>query len=246
MNTPDTHSIVTGASSGMGFNVAKRLVERDGKGTVHSFDVQHPLHVLDGMVDHLVDIRETPKVVREMQSIKHQIHLLFNNAGVLVRGGLLGVSYEELHKMMTVNALGSWNMIKIALEKDKMAQGATILQMCSTVGGPEGHRMNRPKVGAYAQSKILVHEMGHALKTDLYNIRPDLRFKMIYPGAVETPMTTGGVSSEEDLKAYREQAVANWGVLSTAEEMGERIMALVESNAEVLYWDERKQEYVME
>jgi NADP-dependent 3-hydroxy acid dehydrogenase YdfG len=99
--------------------------------------------------------------------------------------------------------------------------------------------MSAPKVRPYSLSKQLVHEMICALRAD----RPDLRVKAVYPGAVKTPMTMAGFTSEAE---YDRQALANWGVVSTADDVADRILLLLESDADNLLWDPERKEYVFE
>ncbi|TSC79130.1 MAG: hypothetical protein G01um101425_767 [Candidatus Peregrinibacteria bacterium Gr01-1014_25] len=237
MKLEGTQSLITGASSGMGLAVAERFVQKGSK--VHSFDAQVPLKEIDGITSHSVDVRDPEQVARGMSDVTGKLNVLFNNAGVLARGGLFDVSHDQFRKMLEVNALGSWLTLKTALDQDKLVEGATIIQMCSTVGGPPGQRMSAPKVRPYSLSKGLVHEMIGALRAD----RPDLRVKAIYPGAVKTPMTMAGFASEEE---YDKQALANWGVVSTADDVADRIMLLLESEADNLVWDPARKEYVFE
>lgn len=237
MKLEGTQSLITGASSGMGLAVAERFIQRGS--TVHSFDAQEPLKKIDGITSHSVDVRDPEQVARGMGEVSGKLQVLFNNAGVLTRGGLFDVSHDQFRKMLEVNALGSWLTLKTALDQDKLVEGATIIQMCSTVGGPPGRRMSAPKVRPYSLSKGLVHEMIGALRAD----RPDLRVKAVYPGAVKTPMTMAGFASEEE---YDRQALANWGVVSTADDVADRIMLLLESDADNLVWDPERKEYAFE
>lgn len=237
MKLEGTQSLITGASSGIGLAVAQRFAQEGSN--VHSFDMQTPLKQIDGLTYHPVNIRDPQQVSLGMSEISGKIHILFNNAGVLVRGGLFDISHSQFRKMLEVNALGSWLTVKTALEQNKLVQGATVVQMCSTVGGPTGHRMTAPKVCPYSLSKQLVHAFIGALRAD----GPNLRVKAVYPGAVETPMTMAGFSSKEE---YDRQALAHWGVVSTVDDVADRIMTLLESDAEDLYWDSDRREYVLE
>lgn len=236
MRLSSTQSLVTGAGSGMGLAVARRLA---GAGSaVHSFDVRPSAEPIDGVTPHTVDIRSAADIARGMDAIQGKLHVLFNNAGILVRGGLFDVSQDQLRDMIDINVIGSWQMLKTALEGDKLEDGATVVQMCSVVGGPAGKKIASPKNKAYGLTKTLVHELILALREE----RPDLRIKGVYPGAVKTPMTMAGFPSEQ---AYDEQAIANWGVVSTADELGDRIMQLIESDASELYWDAEHRKYVL-
>lgn len=236
-NFTGTQSLITGASSGIGLDVAKHLASK--RSAVHSFDVQAPQSQINGVTSHLVDLRDPEQVSREMAKITGKLDILFNNAGVLVRGGLFDVSHDEFRTMLEVNALGSWLTLKTALEQDKLAQGATVIQMCSAVGAPPHHRLSAPQLRPYSLSKQLVHEMIGALRAD----RPDLRVKAVYPGAVKTPMTMKGFTSEAE---YDRQALETWGVVSTARTVADRIMVLLDSEEDNLLWDPDGNEYVFE
>lgn len=121
MKLEGTQSLITGASSGIGLVVAQRLIQKGNN--VHSFDVQPPLKQIDGLASHSVDIRDPQQVSRGMTEIGGKLHILFNNAGVLVRGGLFDISHEQFRKMLDVNALGSWLTVKTTLDQDKLVDG---------------------------------------------------------------------------------------------------------------------------
>ncbi|MBI1812961.1 hypothetical protein HY285_00835 [Candidatus Peregrinibacteria bacterium] len=67
--------------------------------------------------------------------------------------------------------------------------------------------------------------------------------KAVYPGEIKTPMTMAGFASEEE---YDRQALANWGVVSTADDVADRIMLLLGSDADNLVWHPERKEYVFE
>lgn len=237
MKLRGTESLITGASSGIGLAVAELLVKTGTK--VHSFDIQEPEKRIEGVTPHLLDVRDGEQLSRGMEVIAGKLSVLFNNAGVLFRGGLFEVSLDQFRKMLEVHVLGAWLTLKTALEQDKLAKGAIIIQMCSTLGGPPGRRTSALTHRAYSLSKQLVHELIGAVRAE----RPDLRVKAVYPGAVKTPMTMAGFGSEEE---YDRQAAATWGVVSTADDVAENIIQLLESDADNLVWDPSRREYVFE
>ena len=126
-------------------------------------------------------------------------------------------------------------MLIAALESEKLSTDATILQMCSTVG------LNpAPQLPGYSETKRAVHD---GIIRLLRQVRPDLHIKGIYPGAVKTPMTMAGYASET---AYDEQALRVWGVVNSPEEIAEKIMQLVDSDAKDLIWNAGAKEYVFQ
>lgn len=232
MNLESKTSLITGGSSGMGLAVAKRLIRKGG--AVHSFDVQPPVEALEGLTTHIVDVRHAAEIRRGMDEISGKLDLLFNNAGLLVRGGWGDAPAEQTQKMFDVNYHGSVEMLIAALEKEKLAPDATVLQMCSTVGLKPA-----PQLPAYSETKRAVHDgIIRLLRAALR----DVRLKGIYPGAVKTPMTMAGFASEE---AYDEQALRIWKVVSGPDEIADKIMELLDSDAKDLVWDPEAREYLL-
>ncbi|HCI04050.1 MAG: SDR family oxidoreductase [Candidatus Peribacteraceae bacterium] len=232
MQFENAQSLVTGASSGMGLAFAKRLAAQGS--TIHSFDVQEPLESVDGLIHHPVNLCSEAELTKAMDAVPDKLNILFNNAGVLVRGGLFETDVEQFRTMLGVNVIGSWLTLKTALEQSKLADDATVIQMCSTVG------LNpAPKLRTYSLTKQLLHAMIQALRDDY----PDLNVKGVYPGAVKTPMTMKGFRSEDE---YDKQAIANWGVVSTAEELADKIMELIDSESNDLVWNSTNREYQFE
>ncbi len=228
MNLEGARALITGAGSGIGYSVARKLV--DSGCATYSFDVQVPSEQRPGISSLEVDVTNPQQVAWGMAQIPGKLDVLFNNAGVLVRGGLFEITYDQFHQMVEVNALGSWLVLKTALEQEKLTSGATVIQMCSIVGGPDDRRIPAAKLRPYSLSKILVQGLIEAVQTDF----PNLQFKAVYPGAVKTPMTMQGFASEQE---YDEQALANWGHISTADEVAGEIILLLTTNAKRLVWD---------
>lgn len=237
MKLEGTHSLVTGGSSGIGLATAKKLAAAGS--SVSSFDIQSPLEHANGVTHYQVNLRYASDIERGMRLVPRKIDLLFNNVGKFVRGGLLEVSPDAMDQMIAVNVRAQMEMMKVARTQEKLAEHPLILQMCSTVGAPPPWRKHAPKVGAYAYTKLCVHEWIQQLRIT----HPEYRVKGIYPGAVKTPMTLAGFASEAE---YEAQARANWGVFHTADEIAEKIMELIESGAADLFWDPGKKEYVFE
>lgn len=232
MSLEGTQSLITGGSSGIGLATAKLLVERGSR--VHSFDIQELREHVDGMQTHIVNVENAAAVRIVMNAIAGQIHILMLNAGILERRQWKDLSTGDVQKLFDVNVCGSVHTLIAAFEQGKLAPDAVILQMCSIVGIQPSERLP-----AYSLTKKMIHTLIALMRV----LRSDLRVKGIYPGAVETPMTTQGFAS---LAVYREQAAKNWGTVTQPQHIAQGIVELIEDEeAKDLVWDGESRTHVL-
>ena len=208
MSTENKVAIVTGATSGIGFEVAKRLGQ-DG------FTV-----VLNGIED-----AEGAKTVAELQAegisaeyvgfdvtneeaVNSSIHAIGEKYGkidVLVNnaGGLGGRQrFEEMttdfyRKVMALNLDSTFFASRAAIPFLKKGDHPTIINYTSNAGWNAGG----PGAGIYGTSKAGVHAITRALAKDLaeYNIRVNA----VSPGTIDTPF-------HAQIKSTKPEVFASW------------------------------------
>ncbi|MDO8649594.1 MAG: SDR family oxidoreductase [Candidatus Peregrinibacteria bacterium] len=229
-------ALVTGGSSGIGLALTKKLTSRKGNEQmeVHSFDVQKPRQRVRGLIAHTpVDVSKEDQVAEAMQSIQGQLHYLFVNAGILSRKGLFEIPPEEFQRMINVNFFGSWLTLKTALDQNMLAPDAKVVQTCSIVGIEDDLGM---ALAPYKLSKQGVHAYGKAV----HAVLPDVDFKVIYPGSVDTPMVNEGFASR---RQWLKQAKEKWGYVSSPEEVADAMLNLAESDARRAIWNSMTEEF---
>jgi short-subunit dehydrogenase len=179
---------VTGASSGIGLDVAKRLAAQGSKVAIsarrgetlaqlaaetpglHAF----PLDVTDGAA--------TAATVAAIEAQLGPIDLAVLNAGTWDPMGASDFSAARAEASMRVNFVGLAHGIE-ALIPRFIARRAGHLALVSSVAGYRG----LPKGAAYAPTKAAVINLAEALKPDL--ARHGVSVSVINPGFVKTPMT---------------------------------------------------------
>lgn len=207
-NTNKKVAIVTGATSGIGFEVAKRLGQ-DG------FQV-----ILNGIEDEVgaqkveelsaegisaeyfgFDVTDEDAVNESIKAIGDKygkIDVLVNNAG-----GLGGRSrFEEMttdfyRKVMALNLDSTFFASRAAIPYLKKGDHPTIINYTSNAGWNAGG----PGAGIYGTSKAGVHAITRALAKDLaeYNIRVNA----VSPGTIDTPF-------HAQIKSTKPEVFASW------------------------------------
>ena len=109
------------------------------------------------------------------------LHVLFNNAGVILRASILEISEEDWDRLMAVNVKGIFLMSRIAVPLMARAGGGAIINTASGWGLSAG-----PRAAAYCASKGAVVQLTKAMAID--HGEANIRVNCICPGDTDTPM----------------------------------------------------------
>ena len=189
MTSSDRVALVTGAARGQGAAIAMRL-------RVDGFCVA----ACDLLVDDLkasVDALDDPAVMAVPLDVTSAeqwdaavstavqrfggLTTLVNNAGVLHRASLTDETPEGFEGSWRVNCLGPFLGIRAALGRLREADGAAIVNTCST-----GAIRPFPNHAAYGSSKWALRGLTQVAAAEL--APSGIRVNAVFPGPVETPM----------------------------------------------------------
>lgn len=202
--------VITGASSGIGEAIARRL-SNEG----------HPLLLLARRVERLealdlpntmceqVDV--TDKATFEAAISKAEAKFgpvdgLVNNAGVMLLGQIDTQDASEWKRMFDVNVIGLLNGMQAVLAPMMSRNSGTIINISSIAG-----KKTFPNHAAYCGTKFAVHAISENVREEV--AASNVRVTTIAPGAVETELLSH-TTSQEIKDGYDDWKVDMGGVLA--------------------------------
>jgi NAD(P)-dependent dehydrogenase (short-subunit alcohol dehydrogenase family) len=183
-------ALVTGSSTGIGFEISLALV-RNGiytfatmrnlqkKGIIEriAYKESLPLKVLEMDVDDDDSVRRT---IKEIDSEKKKINILVNNAGYGLFGALEDISLAEIREQFETNYFGAVRTIKEVLPIMRKQQSGGIIVNVTSIAGVVGI----PGECAYSSSKFALEGLSESIS---YELQPHgIKVILIEPGVINT------------------------------------------------------------
>ncbi len=212
------NAIITGGSSGIGAELAKRLhglganVALVARDAAKLEKVRAGLHAGRGgkvgiFPCDVTDYAAAEAVIQRIVETFGPPDFLFNFAGILSSGYFEELPVEDFRRVMETNFFGLLNTTKAALPYFKAKRGGHIVNMSSVSGlmGVFGY-------SSYCASKFAVTGLTESLRTEL---KPQgITMHLVMPTEIDTPMMEGvkDVRPPENVKLAHTA-----GVLSAAE-----------------------------
>jgi ketoreductase RED2 len=198
-------ALVTGSSSGIGAAVAARFAELGAAVVVNSTSsVTAGRQVADDLPDALyvqADVSDPTQAEGLVDAaVEHygRLDIVVNNAGttaVIPHDDLDAATPEIWEKILRVNVIGTWNVVRAAAPHLRASGDGVILNITSLAGvRPVGSSI------PYAVSKAALNHLTVLLANVL---GPEIRVHAVAPGLIDTPWTEGW---DEVRAAVRERA----------------------------------------
>jgi NAD(P)-dependent dehydrogenase (short-subunit alcohol dehydrogenase family) len=223
----DKVALVTGAGSGIGLAVAKRLTAEGAD--VLAADMKKPDRAQTGFEFLPLDVRSEDawtSVTRKIADKFGRLDILVNNAGIIREAPLEQTTMQVWNEVLSVNLTGVFLGCKHLLPLLTEAETAAIVNVASVdaLRGSHGHV-------AYAASKGGIVSLTRALALELAD--RNIRVNAVCPGTVDTPMVEAILSSADDVEAAEANrlAIHPLGRISSADEQAATIAFLCSADA---------------
>jgi short-subunit dehydrogenase len=185
----DSRAIVTGASSGIGKEIARELARQGARLVIGARREDRLRQVADeiagggGRVEIVVGDISDPavrqKIIDTAQAAYGGLDLLVNNAGLGAMGRFEKSSAETLRRVMEVNFFSLVEMTRLALPLLRQGRRPMLVNVSSILG-----RRGVPHNSEYAASKFAVHGFSESLRAEL--ARDGIDVLVVSPGTTET------------------------------------------------------------
>ncbi|MFZ5711956.1 MAG: SDR family oxidoreductase [Bradyrhizobium sp.] len=200
--------VVTGASTGIGWAIAKLLIGRGYRvfGSVRKqVDADRLRDELGaGFAPLLFDVTDEAAVLAAARTVREALGGetlagLVNNAGIAVAGPVLELSADDFRRQMDVNVIGpvlATQAFGPLLGADPSLKGSKgRIVMISSVAGKNGN----PLLAPYSTSKHAIEGLSESLRRELMLFGIDV--VIVAPGAVKTPIWSK--AEQVDLSIYK-------------------------------------------
>ncbi|MER6379432.1 glucose 1-dehydrogenase [Streptomyces sp. NPDC001250] len=187
-------AVVTGALGGIGYAVARLLVEQGAGVVVTDLDGEACRAAADALgcgrpsgraVGHPLDVTDPAaweQVTRFARRRFGCLHVLVNNAGTLGISGLEHLGAPEWERVVDTCQRGTWLGMRAAVPCLRSAGGGAIVNIASVYG-----MVGSGASFAYHAAKGAIRAMTTAAAVELAPF--GIRVNAVYPGMVDTPMT---------------------------------------------------------
>jgi NAD(P)-dependent dehydrogenase (short-subunit alcohol dehydrogenase family) len=188
--TANRVALVTGAARGQGAAIVKRL-QKDGFRVAACDPMAEDIEASDEVIAVPLDVTDADQWTTAVATTVERfgaLSTLVNNAGVLHRASLADETAVGFEGSWRVNCFGPFLGIQTALPHLRDAEGASIVNTCST-----GAIRPFPNHAAYGSSKWALRGLTQIAAAEL--AASGIRVNAVFPGPIATPMLDDATQS---------------------------------------------------
>lgn len=222
-------TLVTGATSGIGYATAKMLSERGwtviatGRNQQRLDELVEKGYAAHAFAADLADHGRAMELVEKTLEAEGRLDGLVHAAGILTSGGMDNETDEGFTRLIEVNLMASWRILKSAWEPLKRTKGSAVI--VSSVTGLRSF----PNLIGYCVSKAGVDQLVRAAALD--GAPHGVRVNAVNPGVVVTNLHKAGGMDEQTYEGFLEHSKDTHplGRVGEPEEVAESIIFLLDN-----------------
>ena len=192
-------ALVTGGAKGLGEADARALAAEGARVVLTDVDEARGQAVADDIggafkQQDVTDEARWAAIIGEIRQDFGALHVLVNNAGIVLPGSIESQTYAQYRAQMTVMADGTFLGSKCAIPLMAASGGGSIINMASVVS-----KLAYSGVVSYAAAKGAIEGMSRSIAAHCLESGYRIRCNSIHPGVINTPMVQNfGVQAGED------------------------------------------------
>lgn len=192
--------IITGASSGIGLELAKKFINNGDK----VYGLSRKEFILEGLTHIICDVSSQEQCLNAIKTVvakEGKIDILINNAGMGISGSIENTSENDARKIFDVNFFGTFFMCKDALPYIRESKGR-IINISSVAS-----KMFIPFQGFYSATKASIDAISAAMRAEAKPF--GVKVTNILPGDTKTSFTANRVKQDDGVYNERyEKSIA--------------------------------------
>ena len=180
--------VITGVSSGIGLQLAKKFIESGDKVyglSRHEFELEGLNHIV-------CDVSfsdECENAIEKIVELEGKIDLLINNAGMGIAGSVENTSEKDAKRIFDVNFFGTFYMCKHALKYLRESKGR-IVNISSVAS-----KLSIPYQAFYSASKASIDAISAGIRAEAKQF--GVKVITILPGDTKTGFTVARVKHDD-------------------------------------------------
>ena len=204
--------VITGASSGIGFEVAKYLCKKG----YHVYGISrtkvHDKYIKSIQAD-VTNYEDLLKAYHEIFELEGHIDCLINNAGMGISGSIEHTEIKDAKYLMDVNFMGTFLSTKAMIPYLKKNRLAKIINVSSVAS-----KLAIPFQAFYSSSKAAVNAFSESLNIELAPFK--IQVCSVMPGDIKTGFTKNRRKNPNEGKDYLKRVEKSIGVMEKDEQNG--------------------------
>ena len=192
--------LITGASSGIGFDVGVKLANK-GYHVYLTTENDKQLEVLKDKIkgiDNIDIFKLNITVKNDIKKLKKlDIDVFISNAAIGQGGSIIDIEMEKIKECYDVNVISNINVLKIVINNMIKKNSGKIIIMSSMISN-----ISLPFLGIYASTKASLSMLGKCLRKELKIINDNIKVSVIEPGIYKTGFNRVMIENGKTSKYY--------------------------------------------